>query len=283
MMISIVKKETLFRDYSDILLISIDTDWVAAVIAEKEKNAIKIIASATEAQESGAISTEKIRLNCEKVIQKLPLEHLARVKNMACVLGGGISELCLTVETKIREKKGEKISEQEIAGLASKNKPGFIILEEQLLVDGFQVTNPVGMDGKEITASILSVGLDENLEKMLSEIATSRNMRYLGSLDARFMLIKSGLPLPNDYCAIFIFEKETTICVIRNNRVSAISHISDGYGIINERVAQKFGVGQEEGKNIADNFKDNKLNQGATKQGTAEILARMYNTFSVVD
>lgn len=287
-MISIAKKETLFRDYSDMLLISIDTDRITAAIVEKEKNVIKIVASAMETQEGGIrensiINTEKIRLNCEKAIQKLPLEYLARVKNMVCVLGGGISELCLTIETKIREKNDAKISDREIAELASKNKPGFINVEEQLLVDGFQVTNSVGMDGKEITASVLSVGWDENLEKTLSNIAASRDMRYLGSLDARFALIKSELSLPKDYCAIFIFEKETTICVIRNNRVSAISHIGSGYGIINEQVAQRFGVGLEEGKNIADNLRNNELGQQTIRQGVLEISEKIYNAFAGAD
>lgn len=282
------EKNNLFDGYSDLLLLGVYSDKAIAEIVMKEKDGAKTAASVVEplegdVRENGIINTEKIRLNCEKAIQKLPPEYLPRVKNMACVLGGGISELCLTVETKIREKKDEKISDREIADLASKNKPGFIILEEQLLVDGFQVTNPVGMNGKEITASILSAGWDESLEKMLSDIAISRGMRYLGFLDTRFALIKSGLLLPNDYCAIFIFEKETTICVIRNNRVSAISHIGNGYGIINERVAQKFGVGQEEGKSIADNFRDNKLNREVIEQGVSEISDKIYSVFSGAD
>lgn len=289
-MISLIKKETLFRDYSDILLIGVYTDKVSAVIARKEKGAIKIVAEAAEPQEGDSSGEEKLWLNCEKAIQKLPIECLMNIKNMAGVLGGGISELQLTVENRARKEPAEKISEQELADISLKDQNNFINIEEQFLVDGFTVESPIGIEGKEITARILTVGWDERLEKMMAALAASRNMRYLGSLDARWALIKSKNLLPKDCCVIFIFEKKTTICVIKNESVSAISNIDAGYGIITEQVSQKMSVGREEGKNIIMNYRDGKLESEASasvettfKQSASNIINKIYGGLAGAD
>lgn len=273
MITPIIKKEDLFSGYSDILLIGIYTDKISAIVVRKEKDAMRAVAAVTELQESGELAAEKIRLNSEKALQKLPAEILAGVKNFVCILGGGVSEFQLTVENKIRSEKDQKISEQEIAVFALKNRINSVNIEETFLVDGFAVENPIGMDGKEITARILSVGWSEDFEKTMFEVATARGMRYLGVLDARLVLIKSAAPDLKDYCAVFIFEKNITICIIRGGSVSATSNVDGGYGIITEEVARRMSVGQEEAKNILNDFKNNKLD-GAVAEAIKEIVAQ---------
>lgn len=292
---SLIEKNNLFKGYADLLLLGVYADKVVAEIVRKEKDGVNVIASAVEPMEgefdeNSAINAEKIRLNCEKAIQRLPPENILTVKNAACVLGGGISNLSFAAENKIREKRDKKISNEEITALVGEDKVGSVVIEKRFLVDGFAIEEPIGMDGKEITALISRVSVDDGLEKALGSIAGARGMRYEGALDARLAFLRSGIVAPKDYCAVFIFSGTTTICVVRGGLIAAVVEIEAGYGIITEKVARTLNVGSEEGKSIVGKFRNNELNQGvvetvkaAFKEAEAEMTNKIRAALLTID
>ena len=317
----LLEKNNLFKGYSDLLLLGVYTDKIIAEIARKEKDGVKIIASTEEPMEDGhprteraeqsrrtqwsnprqgdeasdeashdGISAEKIRLNCEKAIQRLPAEQIAGVKSIAYVLGGGVAGLSFSVERVVRENRDKKISVQELSALAGENKADSAIVEKRFLVDGFAIEDPIGMEGKEISALVTHFNFNGNLEKALASIAETRGMTYEGVLDARIVFIKSGLMAPKDYCAIFIFSEKTAIYVVRGEFISAVSDIGAGYGIMTEKTASAFGVGFEEGKDLLNKFRNNQIDQSASEaiktaleEAAAEITDKVRAALSVID
>ena len=290
----LLEKNNLFKGYSDLLLLGVYTDKIIAEIARKEKGGVKIIASVAEPVENGilenGINLEKIRLNCEKAIQRIPTEQIAGVKNMACVLGGGASKLSFAIEYKSRGLGDGKISNEEVAALIEKDKDGSVIVEKRFLVDGFAVEDPIGMEGKEISAPVARFSFNNDLEKALVSIAEARGMSYEGALDAQLAFIKSGLAKPKDYCAIFIFSEKTAICVVRGGFISAVSDIRAGYGIMIEKTASAFGVGFEEGKDLLSKFRNGQLDQSASEaiktvleEAVADITDKIRAALFVID
>ena len=286
----LLQKNNLFKGYSDLLLLGVYTDKIIAEIARKEKDGVKIIASVLELVEDGNVNPEKIRLNCEKAIQRLPAEQVSSVKNMASVLGGGVAGLSFSIERAARESREKKISVQELSALVGEDKTDLVIVEKRFLVDGFAVEDPIGMEGKEISALVARFSFNEDLEKTLVSIAGTRGMSYEGALDARIAFIKSGLAEPKDHCAIFIFSEKTTICVVRGGFISAVSDIEAGYGIMIEKTASALGVGFEEGKDLLNKFRNNQLDQSASEaiktaleEAVAEITDKIRAALFVID
>ena len=286
----LLQKNNLFKGYSDLLLLGVYTDKIIAEIARKEKDGVKIIASVLELVEDGNVNPEKIRLNCEKAIQRLPAEQVSSVKNMASVLGGGVAGLSFSIERAARESREKKISVQELSALVGEDKTDLVIVEKRFLVDGFAVEDPIGMEGKEISALVARFSFNEDLENTLVSIAGPRGMSYEGALDARIAFIKSGLAEPKDYCAIFIFSEKTTICVVRGGFISAVSDIEAGYGIMIEKTASALGVGFEEGKDLLNKFRNNQLDQSASEaiktaleEAVAEITDKIRAALFVID
>ena len=286
----LLEKNNLFKGYSDLLLLGVYTDKIIAEIARKEKDGVKIIASVEEPVENIVVNPEKIKLNCEKAIQRLSAEQVSGVKNMACVLGGGASKLSFAIEYKSRGLGDGKISNEEVAALIEKDKDGSVIVEKRFLVDGFAVEDPIGMEGKEISAPVARFSFNNDLEKALVSIAEARGMSYEGALDAQLAFIKSGLAKPKDYCAIFIFSEKTAICVVRGGFVSAVSDIRAGYGIMIEKTASAFGVGFEEGKDLLSKFRNGQLDQSASEaiktvleEAVADITDKIRAALFVID
>src|SRR3989338_3702036 len=286
----LLQKNNLFKGYSDLLLLGVYTDKIIAEIARKEKDGVKIIASVLELVEDGNVNPEKIRLNCEKAIQRLPAEQVSSVKNMASVLGGGVAGLSFSIERAARESREKKISVQELSALVGEDKTDLVIVEKRFLVDGFAVEDPIGMEGKEISALVTRFSFNNDLEKTIVSIAWTRDISYEGALDARIAFIKSGLAESKDYCAIFIFSEKTMICVIRGGFISAVSDIEAGYGIMVEKTASAFGVGFEEGKDLLDKLRNNRIDQSASEaiktaleKAAAEITDKIRATFFVID
>ena len=286
----LLQKNNLFKGYSDLLLLGVYSDKIIAEIARKEKDGVKIIASVLEPVEDGNVNPEKIRLNCEKAIQRVPAERILNVKNMVCTLGGGISRLSFSIERAARESREKKISVQELSALAGEDKADLVIIEKRFLVDGFAVEDPIGMKGKEIFAPVARFSFNNDLEKTLVSIAWTRGMSYEGALDTRVAFMKSGIAEPKDYCAIFIFSEKTTICVVRGGFISAVSDIEAGYGIMAEKTASAFGVGFEEGKDLLDKLRNNRIDQSASEaikmaleEAVAEITDKIRATFFVID
>ena len=286
----LLQKNNLFKGYSNLLLLGVHTDKIIAEIARKEEDGVKIIARVEEPAEDSGINAEKIRLNCEKAIQRLPAEQVSSVKNMACVLGGGVAGLSFSIERAARESREKKISAQELSALAGENKADSAIVEKRFLVDGFAVEDPIGMEGKEISALIARFSFNSDLEKTLVAIAETRGMSYEGALDARISFIKSGPAELKNYCAIFIFSEKTTIVVVRGGFISAVSDIEAGYGIMIEKTASVFGVGIEEGNDLLNKFRNSQVDQSvsetiktAFEEATAEIMDKIRTALFVID
>jgi len=286
----LLEKNNLFKGYSVLLLLGVYSDKITAKIARKDKDGVKIVASAEEPAEGGEINPEKIRLNCEKAIQRLPAEQVSSVKNMACVLGGGVAGLSFSIERATRESRGKKISVQELSALVGEDKADLVIVEKRFLVDGFAVEDPIGMEGKEISALVTRFSFNNDLEKTIVSIAWTRDISYEGALDARIAFIKSGLAESKDYCAIFIFSEKTMICVIRGGFISAVSDIEAGYGIMVEKTASAFGVGFEEGKDLLDKLRNNRIDQSASEaiktaleKAAAEITDKIRAALFMID
>ena len=286
----LLQKNNLFKGYSDLLLLGVYSDKIIAEIARKEKDGAKIIASVLEPVEDGNVNPEKIRLNCEKAIQRLSAEQIAGVKSIACVLGGGVAGLSFSIERAARESREKKISVQELSALAGEDKADLVIIEKRFLVDGFAVEDPIGMKGKEIFAPVARFSFNNDLEKTLVSIAWTRGMSYEGALDTRVAFMKSGIAEPKDYCAIFIFSEKTTICVVRGGFISAVSDIEAGYGIMIEKTASALGVGFEEGKDLLDKLRNNRIDQSASEaiktaleEAAAEITDKVRAVLFVID
>jgi len=265
-------------------MVAVYSDRVSAYAIGKNAAGYNIVAGATEEQEEarlnpvrtdvhpggdpmvgqGELNTGKIKLNCQKALQRLPREHMKSGMPVVFALGPGASECAFVSIDARREQKDAIISESEVKSIiersyglkASESGKASLNVPAGFLVDGFSVPDPVGLNGQNITVNLVSVSASRALEESFSDIASSYGLRYGGMVNICGMLA-DAMPLftqDADCVAMLVFEREIILALVRGKKISAIGKADGGYGILEQEAARSFSVGIEEAKNILRAF-----------------------------
>ena len=266
-----LSKSNLLKNDSALLVANIYSDKISVFVVERKKegNAISILASAVESQEGeikqeGELDADKIILNLQKAMQAIPPEITRVAKKAVFGFGADISDFEFRQLKLERRDKDKKISEEELESL-TKKKQNEELSAERFIIDGFVVSNPVGLNGKELIADAVSMSFSEKLIANIESLSAGRGMESLGFINltqsALQALKDSDDPsVGKDFIFISVFQNNTDVIVIRDNVINSIGNLGAGYGIIEKSVSEKFEVGIEEAKDIISKMRSGELN-----------------------
>ncbi|MBI1755230.1 hypothetical protein HY250_00140 [Candidatus Azambacteria bacterium] len=288
---SFLVKGDFFKDYSRAVVFVVYTDNIVAMVVKKEGDRVVVVERGSEKQESevseGDFAAEKIILNCEKALQALSKESKSGAKDFIVALSGGTGMFSFAQAKGIRQDKEKKITKEEVEAVTSKwygkeneaSASEFRNIPQRFWVDGFAVPDAVGLNGKEVTADIVSIACGKSLVRAFDEFASALGMRCAGMTDVRCALAEWKTVFTGNDSAILaaIFENETDIIVVRAKKIAGIGVVRAGYGILIEELARAHAVGKEEARSMLDAFRGGALNAWIAEKIKETIVAAARN------
>lgn len=272
-----------FQGYAHAIIVGMYTDRITATAVRKDNGGMIAVAATAEPVEGIAALDasqlgERFLFNMEKAINALP--HDARVAGCSVVvaLGSGTGRCTYAVALGMRDVKEKKITAEEVRAIidAADTEKGSDAVHaeypEHFSVDGFSVSDPVGLNGGEVSVGLVRVSCDEAFEKKCAASIAALGLRYAGVIDMRHAAMHDAVvfaQFPNTL-ALFVFEHETHIAIMRENAVRAIGTARAGYGMMYADIAQSFLVGIAEVKEIVRAYRAHELD-GAISSRIADI------------
>ena len=118
-------------------------------------------------------------MNLNKVLQALPLEIMRVAKRAVFGFGADISDFKFRQMKIERHDKDKKITKEELESLTV-NKQNEELSTERFIIDGFVVSDPIGLNGKELIADAISMSFSEKLIAGIENLSAGRGMELLG-------------------------------------------------------------------------------------------------------
>lgn len=273
------------RDY--LLALDIGTEFVKALIfkvdislfRDEEENKGLVVGVGRQRQlpnqmQAGAVADiDGVALTCQKAIEQAG--QMARLRPTKAVMGvaGEFIKGLTTNFAYQRSSPEEEIDLAELKNIIQKiqwkafdqlrsqlawetGQPEIEIrlvnaLVNELRIDGYQVTNPLGFQGKEIFLSIFNVYAPMVQLRALESIAAKLNLELLSIVAEPYALAKSSSFEPK-IGGIFIDVGggTTDIALIRQGRVEGIKSLALAGRAFTKRLSQTLGLGLTEAEAI---------------------------------
>ncbi len=293
-----------------LLALDIGTEFVKALIfkvdtslfKDEEKKKGLIIGVGRQRQlpnqmQAGAVADiDGVALTCQKAIEQA--SQMARLKPTKAVLGvaGEFIKGLTTNFVYQRNSPEEEIDLAELKNIIQKiqwkafdqlrsqlawetGQPEIEIrlvnaLVNELSIDGYQVTNPLGFQGKEIFLSIFNIYAPMVQLRALESIAAKLNLELLSIVAEPYALTKSSSFEPK-IGGIFIDVGggTTDIALVRQGRVEGIKSLALAGQAFTKRLSQTLGLGSTEAEAIKIKHAQQQLSHNVQRK-IKEILER---------
>jgi len=296
------------KDY--LLALDIGTEFIKALIFkvdtslfkdEEEKKGL-VVGVGRQRQlpnqmQAGAVADiDGVALTCQKAIEQA--SQMARLKPTKAVLGvaGEFIKGLTTNFAYQRNSPEEEIDLAELKNIIQKiqwkafdqlrsqlawetGQPEIEIrlvnaLVNELSIDGYQVTNPLGFQGKEIFLSIFNVYAPMVQLRALESIAAKLNLELLSIVAEPYALAKSS-SFESKVGGLFIDVGggTTDIALIRQGRVEGIKSLALAGQAFTKRLSQTLGLGSTEAEAIKIKHAQRQLSHNVQRK-IKEILER---------
>jgi len=296
------------KDY--LLTLDIGTEFVKALIfkvdtslfKDEEANKGLVVGFGRQRQlpnqmQVGAVADiDGVALTCQRAIEQA--SQMARQKPTRAVLGvaGEFIKGLTTNFVYQRSKPEEEIDLAELKNIIQKiqwksfdrlrsqlawetGQPEIEIrlvnaLVNELRIDGYQVTNPLGFQGREIFLSIFNVYAPLVQLRALESIAAKLNLELLSIAAEPYALTKSSSFEPK-VGGIFIDVGggTTDMALVRQGRVEGIKSLALAGQAFTKRLSKTFGLGLAEAEAIKIRHTQQQLSQNVQRK-IREILER---------
>lgn len=293
-----------------LLALDIGTEFVKALIFkvdtslfkdEKERKGLVVGVgrqrqSPNQMQAGAVADIDGVALTCQRAIEQA--SQMARVKPTKAVLGvaGEFIKGLTTNFAYQRSSPEEEIDLAELKNIIQKiqwksfdqlrsqlaletGQPEVEIrlvnaLINELRIDSYQVTNPLGFQGKEIFLSIFNVYAPLVQLRALESIAAKLNLELLSIVAEPYALTKSSSFEPK-VGGIFIDVGggTTDIILVRQGRVEGIKSLALAGQAFTKRLSQTLGLGSIEAETIKIKHTQQQLSHNVQRK-IREILER---------
>lgn len=262
-----------FQGYAHAIIVGVYADGITASAVKKENNALVLVSSAMESM-SGAVGelmpVDNVLFNTEKAIVALPPEVRAPGTAVIVAIGPGVGACEYRAIRNDRESRDKKIDAEEIdaivaSGNGEKGSDRVVAnYPEYFSIDGFSISDPIGVNGKEISVGTVRVSCAEAFEKECAARFSELGFQYKGLLDMRYAAMHASSFFERSASAllVFVFEHETHVAIVREKAVHAVGRADVGYGILDMDIARAFSVGVQEAKEIVRAYRKHELNEG---------------------
>lgn len=255
------KRGELFDKNGFLIVMNIFADKVFAFTIEKAKGLQlkSYVEESIEENVYGGLDFDRIKLNCAKAKDALFKKGF---KSSNVIFAFSPEFACTKLFRKgfARRDSEQKISKKEIDDmvvlvkqeLVKQKERMFFDNIERILIDGYVIADPVGMRGKELEISIVGASYNNDLNKQFEDLSRflNLNLKDIFSIDREFIRDIAEKKEIKDAVFINIFENHTSIFLLRSSRIAALDRVNIGYGVLDLKISEAFGVGREEAKNL---------------------------------
>lgn len=279
-----------FKEYAQAIIVGVYSDKITASVVRKENAGVVIVATAVEQVENipihdGMVDTEKIVFNMEKAIMALPAGIRVPATPVIIALGSKTGSFAYETVQKKREARERKITAEELqtlVTLADTEKGNAYVYKnypEHFSIDGFSVSDPVGVNGEEIVAGMVRVSCDASFKQECASRIAALGLRLCGMIDMRYAAARGKYFFEKSANALvlLVFENETYAVLMREKAVHAVGVAHVGYGILYADIARTFSVGYEEAKAIVRAYRKGELDDRTKTSVETAIAAAAQN------
>ncbi len=293
-----IRKKRAKKDY--LLALDIGTEFVKALIFKANKNEGLVVGVGRQRQlpnhmQAGAVADiDGVALTCQKAIEQAA--QIARIKPNQAVIGIA-GEFIKGLTTNFAYQRNQPETEIDLAELKNiiqkiqwkafdqirsqlaweTGQPEIEIrlvnaLVNEVRIDGYQVTNLLGFQGKEIFLSIFNVYAPLVQLRALENIAAKLDLELLLIAAEPYALTKSSSFEPN-IGGIFIDVGggTTDIALVRQGRVEGIKSLALAGQTFTKRISKTLGLSLVEAEAIKIKHAQQQLSQGVQRK-IREIL-----------
>ena len=293
-----IRKKRAKKDY--LLALDIGTEFVKALIFKANKNEGLVVGVGRQRQlpnhmQAGAVADiDGVALTCQKAIEQAA--QIARLKPNQAVIGIA-GEFIKGLTTNFAYQRNQPETEIDLAELKNiiqkiqwkafdqirsqlaweTGQPEIEIrlvnaLVNEVRIDGYQVTNLLGFQGKEIFLSIFNVYAPLVQLRALENIAAKLDLELLLIVAEPYALTKSSSFEPN-IGGIFIDVGggTTDIALVRQGRVEGIKSLALAGQTFTKRISKTLGLSLVEAEAIKIKHAQQQLSQGVQRK-IREIL-----------
>lgn len=293
-----IRKKRAKKDY--LLALDIGTEFVKALIFKANKNEGLVVGVGRQRQlpnhmQAGAVADiDGVALTCQKAIEQAA--QIARIKPNQAVIGIA-GEFIKGLTTNFAYQRNQPETEIDLAELKNiiqkiqwkafdqirsqlaweTGQPEIEIrlvnaLVNEVRIDGYQVTNLLGFQGKEIFLSIFNVYAPLVQLRALENIAAKLDLELLLIVAEPYALTKSSSFEPN-IGGIFIDVGggTTDIALVRQGRVEGIKSLALAGQTFTKRISKTLGLSLVEAEAIKIKHAQQQLSQGVQRK-IREIL-----------
>ncbi|MFH0852504.1 MAG: cell division FtsA domain-containing protein [bacterium] len=280
-----------------VLVLDIGTEFVKALIVkvDEKKRAGQIVGAVLEPQKiahmiAGAVTDiEGVADTCKKAILAVEAEAKTKVSQAIIGIAGEFVKGATFSFACEREEPKEKIEMPELKNIIQKiqwkafNKIRQELAEEsgiseievkminativEVKIDGYQVTNPLGFQGKEITLSIFNAYAPLLHLGAINSIAKTLNLDLL-FVAAEPYAIARGIDIENQNDVIFIDigGGTTDIALLRQGGLEGIKSFALGGRAFTKRLCDNLAVNFTEGEQIKLKYSRGEISSGVKKK-----------------
>jgi len=293
-----IRKKRAKKDY--LLALDIGTEFVKALIFKANKSEGLVVGVGRQRQlpnhmQAGAVADiDEVALTCQKAIEQAA--QMARLKPNQAVIGIA-GEFIKGLTTNFAYQRNQPETEIDLAELKNiiqkiqwkafdqirsqlaweTGQPEIEIrlvnaLVNEVRIDGYQVTNLLGFQGKEIFLSIFNVYAPLVQLRALESIAAKLGLELLLIVADPYALTKSSSFEPN-VGGIFIDVGggTTDIALVRQGRVEGIKSLALAGQTFTKRISKTLGLSLIEAEAIKIKHAQQQLSQGVQRK-IREIL-----------
>lgn len=267
--------KNIFKKQEDaILFLDIGGSSVKAAVIKQEKESDKISILSyyreyfdEEIFNESSINYENLRLNVLRA--KFFAEKKVKFKISKMVVGLAeefVKSLTLSIKHK-RSDPQEKINISELRNILLKvrwqikektkeTEQSINIIEaaiQEVLIDGWRVTSPMGFNGKEISLNLYYSYLNSQSANIFNQLIQSFGLKSIAIFSKSYSVISSEIFKngPN-LSAIFIniSTYRTDLFLVQKGKILEVKSFGIGSAAFTKKIAQEFGIGFFEAENI---------------------------------
>lgn len=163
-------------------------------------------------------------------------------------------------------------------GEASRGEPAVELISsaiQRVTIDGYQVANPVGFPGKEISVSIFNAYLPKTHFEQLQEIFQTLSLKTLFVVFTPFAVFQSLKNLPkktNQFnfseggLLIDVGGEQTQVSLFSKSRLECVNLVSFGGNSFTRKIASQIGVGFWEAEEIKQRYAERRISESVSQK-----------------
>lgn len=275
------------RDHGTLLVLDIGGSSIKAAVIkiEKEENIVRILGFYQEYFEEEILDAEKIHYENLKVTAiraKFFAEKIAKIKTTAVIIGLAdefLGSLSLSTKQK-RDNPQSKITPNELKNIFSKLKwqlkekakgiPGITNISivhaaiQEVLIDGWRVTNPIGFGGKEMVLNVYYSYISEHNMDIFRCLAKDLNVRLLRMASRSYALVAHFIAEHGpDYSAIFadMSTYRTDLVLVQKGKILETKSLATGSSVFTKKIASDLAIGFFEAEQIKLKYSRGELSE----------------------